>query len=58
MQGLIGKEDELIRKSAQGNFIMYKSNFDFLDKPQALVEDSHELRQQAKKQKTAKGMIA
>lgn len=33
---------------------MYKSNFDFLEKPLASIEDSHELRVAAKKQKTAK----
>ena len=27
------KEDELIRKTTRGNFVMFKSNFDFLEKP-------------------------
>ena len=27
------KDDELIRKTANGRFVMYKSNFDFLEKP-------------------------
>lgn len=56
--GKISKDDELIRKSANGVFVMYKSNFDFLEKPMPVVEDSHELRQQVKKQKTAKSQIA
>jgi hypothetical protein len=38
------KDDELIRKSANGRFELYKSNFDFLEKPLPAVEDSHELR--------------
>ena len=29
--GKISKDDELIRKSANGVFVMYKSNFDFLE---------------------------
>ena len=32
------KEDELIRKAPNGRFIMFKSNFDFLDKPQGYIE--------------------
>lgn len=31
--GRISKDDELIRKSANGVFVMYKSHFDFLEKP-------------------------
>ena len=31
--GRISKDDELIRKSAQGTFVMYKSCFDFIEKP-------------------------
>jgi len=30
------KDDELIRKAPNGNFIMHKSNFDFLEKPDML----------------------
>ncbi len=56
--GKISKDDELIRKSANGVFVMYKSNFDFLEKPLPVVEDSHQLRQQVKKQRTAKTQIA
>ena len=55
--GRISKDDELIRKSANGVFIMYKSNFDFLEKPLGTVEDSSELRKEVKKQKTAKNSI-
>ena len=29
------KDDELIRKAPNGLFIMHKSNFDFLEKPQS-----------------------
>lgn len=29
------KDDELIRKAPNGKLIMYKSNFDFLEKPQS-----------------------
>ena len=29
------KDDELIRKAPNGKMIMYKSNFDFLEKPQS-----------------------
>lgn len=32
------KEDELIRKAPNGNFVMFKSNFDFLEKPQGYLE--------------------
>jgi hypothetical protein len=31
--GRISKDDELIRKSSNGVFVMYKSHFDFLEKP-------------------------
>lgn len=56
--GRISKDDELIRKSAQGTFVMYKSCFDFIEKPLPSVEDTYELRQQVKKQKSAKGALA
>lgn len=55
--GRISKDDELIRKSANGVFVMYKSNFDFLEKPLSTIEDSHSLRKEVKKQKTAKSSI-
>ena len=29
------KDDELIRKAPNGTFIMHKSNFDFLEKPES-----------------------
>lgn len=32
------KEDELIRKAPNGRFIMFKSNFDFLEKPRGYLE--------------------
>jgi len=32
------KEDELIRKAPNGNFVMFKSNFDFLEKPTGYLE--------------------
>lgn len=32
------KEDELIRKKPNGNFVMFKSNFDFLEKPMGYLE--------------------
>ena len=32
------KDDELIRKTANGRFVMYKSNFDFLEKPSGYAE--------------------
>ena len=32
------KEDELIRKAPNGRFIMRKSNFDFLEKPESSVD--------------------
>ena len=39
------KDDELIRKAPNGRLIMYKSNFDFLEKPAdvILIEESKEL---------------
>jgi hypothetical protein len=36
---------------------MYKSNFDFLEKPMSAVEESHQFRKEVKKQKTAKNAI-
>ena len=42
--GMISKDDELIRRTSNGRFILYKSNFDFLEKPKSTFEDSHELR--------------
>jgi hypothetical protein len=51
------KDDELIRKTANGRFQMFKSNFDFLEKPLSQVEDSHELRQQVKKRQGAKSQL-
>ena len=32
---MVLKDDELIRKAPNGLFIMHKSNFDFLEKPQS-----------------------
>lgn len=32
------KEDELIRRAPNGRFIMFKSNFDFLEKPSGYLE--------------------
>lgn len=32
------KEDELIRKRPNGTFVMFKSNFDFLEKPKGYLE--------------------
>lgn len=32
------KEDELIRKRPNGAFVMFKSNFDFLEKPKGYLE--------------------
>jgi len=32
--GKASKEDELIRKAPNGTFILLKSNFDFLEKPE------------------------
>lgn len=32
------KDDELIRKAPNGNFIMFKSNFDFLEKPSGYID--------------------
>ena len=37
-QGQISKDDELIRKAKNGNFQMFKSNFDFLEKPEPSCE--------------------
>ena len=37
------KEDELIRKAPNGRFIMFKSNFDFLEKPQGYLESDEYL---------------
>ena len=31
------KDDELIRKAPNGRLIMYKSNFDFLEKPSNVI---------------------
>ena len=42
--GMISTDDELIRRTPNGRFILYKSNFDFLEKPKSTFEDSHELR--------------
>lgn len=47
--GMISKDDELIRRTSNGRFILYKSNFDFLEKPKSTFEDSQELRQKHKK---------
>lgn len=45
--GQISKDDELIRKAKNGNFQMFKSNFDFLEKPEPNFETSiEELRNQ------------
>ena len=32
------KEDELIRKAPNGRFIMFKSNFDFMEKPKGYLD--------------------
>ena len=34
------KDDELIRKAPNGTFIMHKSNFDFLEKPESFDEEA------------------
>ena len=39
------KEDELIRKAPNGRFIMFKSNFDFLEKPSGYLESDEYLNQ-------------
>ena len=39
------KEDELIRKAPNGRFIMFKSNFDFLEKPKGYLESDEYLNQ-------------
>jgi len=41
------KEDELIRKAPNGRFIMFKSNFDFLEKPKGYLESDEYLNQGA-----------
>jgi hypothetical protein len=41
------KEDELIRKAPNGRFIMFKSNFDFLEKPKGYLESDEYLNQHA-----------
>lgn len=38
--GRISKDDELIRRTTNGRFVLYKSNFDFLEKPKSEVEES------------------
>lgn len=37
------KDDELIRKAPNGRLLMYKSNFDFLEKPESstILEEEH-----------------
>ena len=57
-QGQISKDDELIRKAKNGNFQMYKSNFDFLEKPQPSFELTLEEFNKHKKQKSARSQIS
>ena len=33
------KDDELIRKAPNGTFIMHKSNFDFLERPESFDDE-------------------
>ena len=35
----ISKDDELIRRASNGKLILFKSNFDFLEKPASAVDD-------------------
>ena len=48
------KDDELIRKAPNGTFIMHKSNFDFLEKPDSFDEEAeNELAETRAKNKRA-----
>lgn len=42
------KDDELIRKAPNGTFIMHKSNFDFLEKPESFDEEAQSLLAEAR----------
>ena len=48
------KDDELIRKAPNGTFIMHKSNFDFLEKPESLEPEELEAKYPSKHRKAAK----
>lgn len=48
------KDDELIRKAPNGTFIMHKSNFDFLEKPESLEAEELEARVPSRHRKAAK----
>lgn len=56
-QGQISKDDELIRKTKNGKFQMFKSNFDFLEKPEPNFELTLEELNAQKRQKMARSQI-
>ena len=51
------KEDELIRKRPNGTFVMFKSNFDFLEKPKGYLESDEFLNAVAPVEESKKAQV-